>query len=95
MTRNKTLRTWVSIIFDPDSTRWMDNAACKGEPTNHWFAFATGGDKAAIVASERARSVCAGCPVNVECRDYAIQIEADGIWGGTTWHERQRIRATA
>lgn len=91
MTGN-TLRTWVKIDFDPSSVRWMDNAACKGENTLDFFAYARGADNAARAATERARSICERCTVTDECRRYAIQIEADGIWGGETYVERRESR---
>lgn len=91
MTGN-TLRTWVKIELDPQATRWMDNAACKGENTLDFFASPRGGDLAALAATARARSICERCTVTTECRQYAIAIEADGIWGGETYVERRASR---
>lgn len=44
-------------------------------------------------AAERAKTVCASCPVRDACLAYALPIGAlHGIWGGTTAHERLRLR---
>lgn len=40
----------------------------------------------------RAKKVCLSCPLLEKCRDYAIQNAVAGVWGGTTQHERERIR---
>ena len=40
--------------------------------------------------SQRAKDVCAECPVIKECLDHAIaQREEWGVWGGMTFVERQ------
>lgn len=31
-----------------------------------------------------AQSVCAGCPLQLKCRDWARDTQQDGIWGGET-----------
>ena len=37
--------------------------------------------------------MCAGCPVVVQCLEYALaQDERFGIWGGLSERERRRIR---
>ncbi|SRR5216683_1469852 len=53
-----------------------------------WFpAF---GDR---VAAERAKGVCARCPVREGCREWALAAgERSGIWGGTTERERRVLR---
>jgi WhiB family redox-sensing transcriptional regulator len=41
-----------------------------------------------------AKAVCAGCPVRVECLEYALETgEKLGIWGGASERERRRLRA--
>lgn len=37
----------------------------------------------------RAKRVCAGCPVRLECLEWAIQRNEIGVWGGTTEDERR------
>jgi WhiB family redox-sensing transcriptional regulator len=68
---------------------WMMQAACQGEPLGTFFIERGG-------SMERAREVCAGCPVRGECLDHAMaDEELDGWWGGTSGRERRRIRRGA
>lgn len=59
----------------------MDQALCAGRDPEIWFPGSTGNGARTAVA--RAAAICAGCPVQVECREYAEQVPAtDGVWGG-------------
>lgn len=43
-----------------------------------------------------AKRICAACPVQPECRAYAIgRPELLGVWGGLTARQRRRLRQTA
>jgi WhiB family redox-sensing transcriptional regulator len=45
------------------------------------------------VLGEYAKKVCAECPVEEQCLEWALQNdEQHGIWGGTTPKQRMRIR---
>jgi WhiB family redox-sensing transcriptional regulator len=39
--------------------------------------------------------VCLSCPGRKECRDYAVQHGEQGLWGGTTDKDRERMRRGA
>lgn len=40
-----------------------------------------------------AKQVCASCPVQAECLEYAIDAnEIHGVWGGLGQRDRQRLR---
>jgi hypothetical protein len=39
-----------------------------------------------------AKKMCKTCPLELKCRDYALQNSVFGIWGGTTTKEREFIR---
>lgn len=39
-----------------------------------------------------AKGICDGCPVREECLDYALNNHEYGIWGGTNFGERVKIR---
>jgi WhiB family redox-sensing transcriptional regulator len=43
----------------------------------------------------KAKSICAGCSVQRDCLDYALDIrEPHGIWGGLNEHERRELLGT-
>jgi len=69
---------------------WRDRAACAGSSID-WF-FERG-------AAPRAKRLCDGCPVRVECLESAFREEADirasdlsGVRGGLTPSQRRTIR---
>lgn len=64
---------------------WQQRSACKGiDP----IIFYPATDEEAGTA----KAVCDVCPVQVDCLEYAIACrEHDGVWGGHTERERQRI----
>ena len=68
--------------MEPD---WSTQAACRGlDP----LIFYPATDEEAEVA----KAVCAACPVQEECLEHAIERrEHNGVWGGATERERQRI----
>ena len=39
-----------------------------------------------------AKSICAGCPLRIQCLSYALENNEPGIWGGTTEHERRLLK---
>lgn len=64
---------------------WADIAACTGLESAIFYP--TTDDDATA-----AKAVCAQCPVQADCLEHAIgRREHNGIWGGTTEKERQRI----
>jgi len=66
---------------------WRDRAACRG--TDLGLFFPGRGESA-----EPAREVCAGCPVQQPCLDYAISHAiTSGIWGGLTERDRRALRS--
>jgi WhiB family redox-sensing transcriptional regulator len=71
---------------------WMDQAACKGMPTDRFFPATGEGRKAS-----EAKAICAGCQVQDSCRDFALrgadsQDTDHGIFGGTIPTERSHLR---
>lgn len=74
------------LDFDP--AWWMEFAACKGEPTATFFP--SRGDMDGI---RRAKSICAGCPVQIDCLHYGVVFGVRyGVWGSTTEYERRQLR---
>jgi hypothetical protein len=70
------------------SEAWKAQAACRGKDPELWFP--QQGD----VARE-AKAICATCPVQTECLNYAVTAAEDfGIWGGLGEHARRGLTTT-
>lgn len=67
--------------------QFFSRAACKGM-TDIFFPEGRG-----YGVYRAARTVCNGCPVKTECRDWALETRevSDGMLGGLTPRERQTI----
>jgi WhiB family redox-sensing transcriptional regulator len=71
-------------IYDPT---WRKFAACLGMSTNDFFP---GEQSKRVTATIKAAcAICKECPVSISCLYEAFVNEYDGIWGGTTYKERQ------
>lgn len=67
---------------------WTTDAACRGLDTEMFYPGPND-----METREAARSVCMGCPVRVECLEYALDNREDyGVWGGLHERERRRVR---
>lgn len=67
--------------------KWLKRGACVGVPPEMFFPKGSRGG-----ALNKARQVCAACPVIEQCQDHAILHEPAGFWGGMTQDERQNER---
>ena len=77
----------MKIALDPrKAPKWMLEGACVNEDTRECEFFPTKGQ-----SSTSARIVCSNCPVRTECLDYALVFDMEGIWGGLTQKERNRM----
>ncbi len=64
---------------------WMLDGLCRDRDPS--FFFPSDG-----VGVDRARKVCAACPVKEECLEYALRYRIEhGVWGGASERERRRI----
>lgn len=72
---------------------WQHRAACRGPNQAIFFPPAQMERRSEKRQRERrAKEICASCPVQLDCRDYSIQIrEQHGIWGGLTEGERRSL----
>lgn len=72
---------------------WQGKAACKGPQAAVFFPPSHLERKDEREERElRAKSICASCPVQRPCLDYALEIrEPHGIWGGLNELERRRL----
>lgn len=72
---------------------WFDGAACRDTDTDLFYADPPrGANPAHDPATIAALGVCARCPVRGECLAHAIEHREQGVWGGTTDSQRQRLR---
>ncbi|OEJ36230.1 WhiB family transcriptional regulator [Streptomyces agglomeratus] len=63
---------------------WSDAAACRGTDPDELFANTAG--------QKRAKTICAGCPVRIECLAEALDNQVEfGVWGGMTERERRAL----
>jgi WhiB family transcriptional regulator, redox-sensing transcriptional regulator len=66
-------------------TIWMQLGNCRDRPPAMFFP-------SDGVGVDRARRICADCPVKGRCLEYALANRIDhGVWGGTSERERRRI----
>lgn len=65
-------------------------AACAGfEDDNLWFP----PPQAENYAAKHARAAfCDTCPIAAACLTEALTQAVEGVWAGTTWAQRQRMR---
>ncbi len=71
-------------LVDPDAA-WMREGNCRSYPPEVFFP----SDGAGV---DHARRICATCPVQAPCLEYALEHRVDhGVWGGCSERERRRI----
>jgi WhiB family redox-sensing transcriptional regulator len=64
---------------------WMEHGLCRQVPPATFFP----NDGVGV---DHARRICAACPVQSPCLEYALAERIDhGVWGGTSERERRRI----
>jgi WhiB family transcriptional regulator, redox-sensing transcriptional regulator len=78
--------TSLSPALDPDSTTgWMALGLCRMYAPSTFFP-------SDGVGVDKARKICAGCPVKSECLEHALEHRIEhGVWGGCSERERRRI----
>jgi WhiB family transcriptional regulator, redox-sensing transcriptional regulator len=69
---------------------WRESAACRHVDTELFFPIGKAG--AALAETQRAKLVCAGCPVRLACLAFALATRQEyGIWGGYDEDERREL----
>lgn len=73
---------------------WRERAAClQADPE---LFFPVGNTGPALEQIERAKAVCARCPVTEMCLQYAMDTGQDsGVWGGLSEDERRTLKRRA
>jgi len=76
----------------PENTMdWRNDAACKDEDPDVFFPIGTTG--IAVDQVEDAKRICARCPVQEPCLEFALASNQDaGVWGGLTEDERRTLK---
>jgi WhiB family redox-sensing transcriptional regulator len=81
----------MTIAVD-NLAEWWSLAACQSVDPDLFFPMSTTNPSRAEVAA--AKTVCARCPVQAECLEYALGAgQLHGIWGGMNEEERRRASA--
>lgn len=67
---------------------WRESAACRALDPDLFFPIGKAGP--AIAQAQRAKEICARCPVRPSCLTFALDTRQDyGIWGGYDEQERR------
>ena len=81
-------------FHDPQPRRtphWWEDAACRTEDADLFFPNIGTARGQARKVEQRAKTVCARCPVRVNCLEAALAAdEPYGVWGGYSARERRR-----
>jgi len=83
---NDDLLTIEGFLSDYREREWIKDAACRGMDPNIFFP--ERGDTSTVTL---AKSVCNGCPVTQQCREYG-EMERHGFWGGVSVRTRVKER---
>ncbi|MEU4090123.1 WhiB family transcriptional regulator [Streptomyces aureus] len=67
-----------------DNEDWGEQALCRTADPDELFVEGA--------AQHRAKALCAGCPVRLECLSFALDNRIEqGIWGGATERDRRAL----
>lgn len=77
------------VVDDDLDVSWRAHGACRRPEIPSWLFFPARGDMETV---QRAKAVCAGCPVAEQCLEFALLLNEPGVWGGTTGRERRELR---
>ena len=72
-----------------------EKGACKGAPTNLFYAVEENRKINEWIEIGILRTMCGGCPIYKQCLAYALGNENYGVWGGMTTHERNAFNGKA
>ena len=76
---------------DPSAGAWRFFASCADYDPDLFFPIGSSGP--ALRQTSQAKAVCAGCPVRMECLEWAQATQqTHGVWGGLDEQERERLR---
>jgi WhiB family redox-sensing transcriptional regulator len=67
---------------------WMAEGLCREVDGDLWFPEVG-------FSGKEAKRICRACPVREQCLALALEQGEQGIWGGTSERDRQRMRREA
>ncbi|WP_134774542.1 WhiB family transcriptional regulator [Ornithinimicrobium flavum] len=71
---------------------WQTQALCREASPDMFFHPEGERGPSRVTRDERAKALCARCPVLQACRTHALTVrEPYGVWGGLTEQEREEI----
>jgi WhiB family redox-sensing transcriptional regulator len=83
--------TVLDMTVLDNRAEWWSRAACSTTDPELFFPIASAGPAAQQLA--QAKAICARCEIRQACLDYALDAgPIQGVWGGTTEHERRLLR---
>ena len=73
---------------------WQLDAACRGSDAAAFFHPEGERGPSRVAREHAAKSVCATCPVLLQCAEHALRVrEPYGIWGGMSEDDREAVYA--
>ncbi|REE97003.1 WhiB family transcriptional regulator [Thermomonospora umbrina] len=79
-------------MLNTSDDHWTDHSICRGADPDLFYPINYARPVMARQV-EAAKAICAHCPVQADCLDWALRAgEPEGIWGGTTPEERRHLR---
>ncbi len=72
-------------VLDLGWTTWAADPLCAQTDPETFFPTKGG-------STRMAKKVCGSCPVSADCLEYALHHDVAGVWGGTSYNQRRRLR---
>ena len=74
-------------------TDWQQRGLCRANDSEIFFPPAHFEHKPEREEREsRAKAICQGCPVRIECLTWALEVrEPHGVWGGASESDRKQM----
>ena len=75
------------------TTEWQQHGLCRAGDSEVFFPPMHFEHKPEREAREaKAKSICSGCPVRIECLTWALEVrEPHGVWGGASEGDRKQM----
>jgi WhiB family redox-sensing transcriptional regulator len=78
-----------------EAWQWQLYGNCRGLDSEIFFHPDGERGRARAARAHQAKRICRECPVQAECREYALAVgEPYGVWGGMTEEERRACERT-